>query len=85
MVKKQSCRRCGIEYGLDESHPDGGCRPEADGEASESRCAKCPNARATYDLTHGQGRQRVCKRTGRDVSPYIQEGETPDDCPLARE
>jgi pimeloyl-ACP methyl ester carboxylesterase len=84
MEKKQSCRKCGIEYGVDEKHPGGCCRSAATVD-TESRCAKCPNARAIYDLTHGQGRQRVCKRTGRDVSPYIREGETPDDCPLARE
>lgn len=84
MVKKQSCRRCGIEYGLDESHPDGGCRSASTaGRVAVSRCGKCPNARSSIDISHGHGHHRVCRRTGQDVTPYIQEGKTPEKCPLA--
>jgi hypothetical protein len=83
-VVKRSCRRCGIEYGLEERHPDNGCSPTAvPGPAAASRCEKCPNARAVYDINEGNGRHRVCRRTGEDVTPYIQNGKTPSICPLA--
>jgi len=84
VVVKQSCKRCGMEYGIDESHPDGGCRSIAAAPVTVSRCGRCPNARTVFDPVHGRGRQRVCRRTGQDVTPYIQEGKTPKSCPLAK-